>query len=258
MVHNPSRLLCSAARALLALLATQANAQPNLIVSSTPAQWYWEASSDEGISWVRNSLVVSDSSTNVLVRGVCEFPGPANTYFGGAAFDATYTGLGAAGLSDRIPLSSVNRCQIPGLLPQVAVTRWGATLKIDDEVDLFPPGLGPYWWGTGQNAPFRGSHVSGNPICAFGYTVILDGTLGDREVSAIYAREQFGPGGWIRLFRENDRSEIDNVYLHPVEQHPLTLHVVPSTETLALTLVFGIACVPRRRRNGHSHSFRHS
>ena len=126
--------------------------------------------------------------------------------------------------------------------------RFGNTLKIDYFDDRDPPGLGRYWANISQNAPFRGPHVSGNPLVVFEYTLNLDGTLGDRRVDAIFAIEPFfGPGGWARLFRENDFSELDNFYIHPIAQTPLTIHVVPGVGTLGV-LAIGASVLRRRQR----------
>lgn len=233
---------------LVIVFTTSCFAQVNFIISDIPARWYWEASSDQGQTWHRDSLQVSADTPSVRVRGVCEFPGPPNTYFGGAIFDATLTGIGGSGRGDAIPLASVNRCQIQNNLPQVAVSRWGATIKIDDANDNLPPGEGPYWWGSSQSAPFRGPHVSGTPICAFEYTANLDGTQGDRRIGGIFAQEPFfGPGAWIRLFRENDFNEVFNTYVHPAEQHELILRVVPAPGVIVTAAAFAIGCVTRRR-----------
>jgi hypothetical protein len=223
-------------------------AQPFFIISDIPARWYWEGSADGGGSWSRNQLEVHSASTRVRIRAICEFVGPSNTYFGGASFDGVVTGSPAIGQGDTIRAESITRGQVQNILPPLAVSRWGSSLKIDYWDDHAPPGLGPYWASTSQSAPFRGPHVSGNPLNVFEYELHLDGTIGERSISAIFANEPFfGPGGWIRLFRENDFNERDNTYMHPVEQHALTIRAVPAPSTVILVPI-ALTFLSRKRR----------
>lgn len=234
---------------IAALAPSLSLAQPSFIISDVPARWYWEGSADEGGSWSRDQLDVGEDASRVRVRAICEFVGPSNTYFGGASFDGVVNGSSSAGSNDTIRTVSITRGQVQNNLPELAVSRWGPALKIDYWDDHDAPGIGPYWASTSQSAPFRGPHVSGNPLNVFEYELSLDGTLGERSISALFAIEPFfGPGGWIRLFRENDFGEINNTYIHPVEQHGLVVRVVPTPGAITTVAMIGLVALGRRCR----------
>ncbi len=225
-------------------------AQNNFIISTDPSIWRWEASADQGVTWHSGLMDVDSSVSSVHVRAVSTFPGPSNTYFGATSLDATVTGAPGIGEADTISRSSISRGQITNNLVELAVTRFGSVLKIDDESDLLPPGIGTRWANVSQAAPFRSPPpVLGNPIICFAYELALDGTQGQRIVSAQFPidREYGLNSPIVHLFRANDFNEIWNIYVHPLVQQNLVLNVVPSPCSLML---LALSVVSMRNRTG--------
>lgn len=145
------------------------------------ATWWWEASADNGQTWVPTLLEVPSTQSVVKVRASVAFPPDRWHYFLGAWIDQTITGVNGAGLNDTVFVTD------PGFNNQqtLASRRFGNVLKIDDVSDTAPPGEGPAQWAIGQPGFSAGPWTYANPVIGvIDFNLSLDGSEGDRLVSA--------------------------------------------------------------------------
>lgn len=204
------------------------------------ARWWWETSVDGGASWLEGPLLIDPSPQSVLVRARLAYTQPPDAYFGFAYFDAVVNGAGAGDNVSSMGLGML------GSYP-LAARRFGSTIKIDADLDIDPPGVGPWWIRTGQGSPQTfPTPVYDNPLTVFNYTLFLDGTLGDRIVDLIY-RPIISVPNDRNVFVYNLRTP-SVLLAEQTTYSPMTIHVVPAPISSSM-LVGGMgACILRRRR----------
>ncbi len=235
------------ALSLTALSPACSNAQ--VVLQGDPATWEWQASLDNGQTWSAGAIITNQPSSSIRVRGVITFPGlEPLAYFGGILFDPYVDGLQGAGPSDTI--SAISRGQVPYTIQQLHVLRFGSRIKIDDDFDFLPPGQGTRWAQSfqGPNNGTSPTPVYLNPISVFEYTLNLDGTLGDRLVTAAWSTDTaFGYTpymfSFIRTFQH-----MGEQWRHPMTESPLTIRVIPSPASASLLVLAGTLAARRRRR----------
>jgi hypothetical protein len=241
---QPPLLLCACA--VIHLSSARASAQ--LVFPGEPALWQWQASLDNGQTWSGGAVNVSTPSSSVRIRGLATFPTTFDrAYFGGVQFDPYVEGISNVGLGDTI--SSITLGQMQPRFQFLQARRFGNRIRIDDEVDFLPPGVGTSWALSGQ-APNNGTSpepVFDNPVSVFEYTLSLDGTLGDRLVTAAWSTDTaFGYSPYIttyvRTFEHRGQQ-----WRHPTTEETITIRVIPAPASAALFLL-ALPLAARRRR----------
>jgi hypothetical protein len=234
-------LLCCVACA-----AVSAHAQSVLL--GEPVTWQWQASTDDGLSWNSGTMVATSSAERVRVRGMVSFPSASTQrYFSFVAFDPFVEGIQNVGSNDSI--MDVDRGQLPYALQRLQVRRFGNRLSIDDEVDTLPPGLGPSW-ALSLQGPNNGTSPLpdfANPINVFEFQLVLDGSLGDRLVTAAWSREtafNLSPYAVTNVWGfENQGRQ----WRHPLTEEQLTIRVVPAPASASILVLAGLLGARRRR-----------
>lgn len=211
------------------------------------AQWAWEGSIDGGLTWQRDTIIVTELESDVLVRAFVTFDQPRPTmYFGAMTFDPYLQSPPGGNSLDWI--SNVGGGDIGRGAFGSPFRLNNNIVKIDDPNDTDPPGLGPFWAGTLQLSPnFPVSVSFRNNVPVYNFTVELDGRLGDRRIDAafpvlpdrpappyitVWDRRLGGPFGYYQIIND---------------YRPLTISVIPGPGTWILGVVaLGFAC--RRRR----------
>ncbi len=226
---------------------TPTSAQP--IFRGDPASWQWQGSIDNGSNWLGNRLNIDSSITSVRIRAVASFPPPFdNAYFGYVACDPYVQGLNGAGATDTI--TSIGPGQLPPNSQDLSVRRFGNLLKIDDAFDTQPPGLGS-WWMQRSQSPNNGTSPTPlffNPVTLLEFTLVLDGSQGDRLVTAAWTTDTaFG----YRPFCVTNVWGIDHRFQqwrHPMTEEQLTIRVIPAPASTPLLVLSSIVAASRRRR----------
>jgi hypothetical protein len=204
------------------------------------ARWWWESSSDGGASWLEGSRSVDQAAQSVLIRARLTYTQPPDAYFGFTYFDAVVYGAGAGDGVRSMGLGML------GSYP-LAARRFGSTIKIDSDLDTDPPGVGPWWIRTGQASPQTfPTPLYDNPLTVFSYSLVLDGTLGDRVIDHIYRPIVNVPND-RNVFVYNLRTPCV-LLAEQTTYAPMTIHVVPAPLGASL-LACGLGtCMIRRRR----------
>lgn len=216
------------------------------VVYGDPANLRWEASQDDGQTWTASLLTVEPTQPSVLIRAWCQFPvSVPNAYFGGLAFDARVSEGPNVGGNDTISSIQYGVLTTQG---RNAVRRFGNVLKIDHADDDQPPGEGPNWLSIGQSPPqFLPTPNYANPIVMFNYTLVLDGTAGDRTIDGVYSRFLGNPPGPHAIVYRNDQAHLTVTFAHPLIEHQLVVRVVPTPGALAAGLAL-LGFATRRHR----------
>ena len=205
----------------------------------------WQASLDGGQSWQGGTVEVADPFARVRIRALVDWEYPGSYALALVQFDATISTQGSIGLADiGVDLERISPFD-RGSAQTLAATRFGNTLKIDDERDTFAPGVGDRAIMSGQLVEVAGPPFTrDNPVPVFAYSLVLDGTLGTRIVSHVWRRHPTSGEilrTWIYLSPEGG---IGMPRTSLVE--PLNLHVIPTPTSLALLLP--LLASHRRRR----------
>jgi hypothetical protein len=166
--------------AVLVLSASVAHAQFGT------GQVEWQISTDDGVSWQGGRVEVGAATQRVRARMVASWTAEAGYAFAGTQFDAVVTGLNAGG-NDRVvdPLRPAT-FDVPS--QTIVATRFGNLIKIDDSRDTAAPGAGSRSVFPGQWAEefAEGRFTRGQPVSIFEYTLLLDGTPGERLLDAVW------------------------------------------------------------------------
>lgn len=218
------------------------------------AQFWWEASADDGATWSRDVLEVEAAQPSVRVRAWTAWePGAGQgvyQYFASCSFDVIVEGINGAGQADTA--SELHRTRYLDSLPHpMAAMRFGDVLKIDDERDTLPPGEGTRWLRFSQppaNIPGWEFQFQ-NPITLFSFVLELDGTEGERIVHQVFRPHAGAPGDPPRYFLQTYTSEtgLGNYPDGEGGVFDLRIRVVPAPAAAAL-LVLAAFCPRRRRR----------
>lgn len=209
------------------------------------ATWRWEASIDGGASWQGGLIETLHNPRIVLVRAMVSFETFAhNAYLGGAWLDpyVLTPGPGDDILSSTAPVGSTSRLATTAASPD----RFPGLLKLDHVDDHEPPGQGPAWYrAIQQTYQTINEPIWDNPMFLMGFTLLLDGTPGDRRVEAVF-RDYFGyPGRPIGV--DTIRPYTISM-LQAVDQVPVTIRVLPAPGSFALVASAGVWGLARRRR----------
>ncbi len=211
--------------------------------AQTSAAFRWQASADNGATWSSSSLSVPQTSASVLVRAVASWtPSSTDEVFARLNFDATVEGRLGSGLADGASAFVVgNPPAVVGGVQSVGTFRFGSILKIDRNTDASPPGLGSDWLSIFQLSGMIGLPPISfdNPITLFSYRLDLDGTPGQRQLSATLQ------SGFLILFPDWRSNQIRG---EPISVEPLTLTVLPAPGAIALLALGGVVVASRRRR----------
>jgi hypothetical protein len=234
---------------VVALLATAFAVSPatlaqGVVVVRGLATWDWEVSLD-GQTWNRGLVEVPREQQSVEVRAQCRFDQETpNFYFGGSLFDGIVEGVGVG--------DTISNIQFGTTLfnaADVAVSRFGNTLKVDSASDSLPPGIGPRWLSPVQPHPItpRQNDFS-NPFEMFSYRLNLDGTAGVRDIGAVF-RTVVPPGVPSGLYvAVYEWGNTTNTYYQALTVNPASVRVIP-TPSACLIPALAYACLTRRRRS---------
>jgi hypothetical protein len=241
----------AAAIGLVAIaLATPALGQFTRVLEGE-AVWRWEVSTDLGRTWQGGAVEVGSDTPSVRVRASCFFERrDPRWYYGGAQFDARVSGVGAG---DQVTDYSFGSTLFNAFIPLLSTQRFGSELKVDYQRDVSPPGLGSSWLAPINNSPQVGGADLSHPIVLMEYTLLLDQTLGDRTVDAVFRRESGFAGvpneRFVLVYEVNNL----NITIHQtLVQHPVVVRVIPSPSGLAVLV--GLAWTSRRRAGGRDHA----
>lgn len=171
----------------------------------------------------------------------------STVYFAQVAFDATVRAA-TGGFADTVSNlgsqpSSWNYVQTTGF----SSTRFGETLKIDEARDTLASGLGPNWINPYQATPLGPPLMHAeNPVEFFQFQLNLDGSLGQREISAVFATRPTRPDRYIGLYQPPYTQS--DMYA-PSTFIPATVTVVPPPGVGASFVAASLAVLARRRRS---------
>lgn len=233
---------------VIVLFASQlVNAQS--ILRGDPANWQWQASVDNGQTWTPGLVEIAATVPRVRVRAFLTFPPPnAQSYFGGVLLDPYVQGMAGAGAADTI--TDITRGQIPYTIQHLAVMRFGNIIKIDDDFDFLPPGVGTRWAQCSQppNNGMSPRPLFLNPVNVFEYILNLDGTQGERLVTAAWSTDTvFQLRPHFTSFVWGIGNEFDQ-FRHPVIEEQLTIRVIPTSASASIFALAGVLAARRRRR----------
>jgi hypothetical protein len=220
--------------------------------------WFWSASVDNGATWTRGLIEVPSSQSNVLIRGSCQFPATvlgAQQYLGDVNFHIVVTGVNGAGPADDLPANSYFPGRDLGIwqLPRLRMSRFGNQLKLDDLAgESNPPFVVPGGIDVRQNHPNTGAARNyDNPIHASFFSLVLDGSPGDRVVQGSFRvqhpLQHNDPNRWLFTYNFPLQGDPNRLNLPLMTDEPLTIRVVPAPQTLA-TLAVGWAWFGYARR----------
>ncbi len=229
------------------------------VAQSATATAYWEFSLD-GSAWTRDSLSLPQSTSDVRVRMMGAWSGAGiGTTFGFARFDATVTSPSTASLDAVSQIAVQNNIAAmssgagstvsPGgglhFQSFIGSQRFGSVLKIDRTSDTSLPGAGT---GTilAQNSvsvigPIAATRRTDNPIVLLSFVLTLDGSVGDRMLSALF-HQPGGPPTVQNVLALSDGSDV------PLTQTPGTLIVIPTPPGLLALLAAAMSLARRRSR----------
>lgn len=225
------------------LIVVIAGASSAVVAQTTrvgTASFLWELSADDGATWRPGTLEVDQATASVMARVSVSWSGDAGRWFAGVQYDAVWQSEGLGGLNDS--LTFVTRLpDFADTVQQLAVTRLGSTLKIDDVRDTLPPGQGSFSIISAQLDPGFGGAVDDNPARLLSFRVNLDGVPGNRTLRGLPRIS--APGDTIDRYVRIYTGQAIN--LPQVTQFPATLRVIPVPGSIAL---FAIGFVPLARR----------
>lgn len=160
------------------------------VLAQVPGAMTWQVSLDDGATWQGGDVAVSPSQTSVRVRLLASW----DAGLGGTSppvwfwFTLLDPYVADVGLNDA--MSEVRRRTADGyslLGPSLGPQRVGSVLKLDSVTDTALPGAGPGWFSISQGSGITGVFTYGNPIEILTYRLSLDGSLGTRTVSGVWA-----------------------------------------------------------------------
>ncbi len=209
------------------------------------ATWRWEGSVDGGASWRGGRIELLHSPGVVLVRAIVTFEDFGTpSYCGGVGLDpyVLTTAPGDDIISFTAPHGSASRLESFPANP----VRLPGLLKLDAAGDLLPPGQGPGWFrATQPGYQIITSAIMDNPIWLMGFTLVIDGTGGDRTISAVFRESPLYPG---RPMFVETRPWLGYGYAETLDHFPLTISVFPSPSGAALGAFAACWFGARRRR----------
>jgi hypothetical protein len=148
------------------------------------ANFVFKVSADEGQTWQTGVVEVANSQRRIRVRPVASWSTDAGRWFAGARYDIVWRNM-SNGLDDIYVLGA--RATGFRLATQTMVSsRFGSSIKVDDSRDTLPPGQGTFGVNSSQGAPAFGFGDESNPAVLAEFWFDLDGTPGDREVTALF------------------------------------------------------------------------
>lgn len=165
------------------LIVIAASAATSLAQTGTGRIWY-EASPDNGTTWLQSYLLVGMDQTDVLVRVRATWSGDAGMYaFAGAQFDVQITEAASDSVTEMVRPGSMG----VGSVQTLVASHFGSTIKIDDSRDTSAPGVGTRGVFPGQLVQnFAGTNfTTANPVTIFQFRL----TFGDftiRQLSSLY------------------------------------------------------------------------
>jgi hypothetical protein len=228
-------------RLVLSVLAVATAASSNAI-AQIPGSMIWQVSLDDGATWQGGDVGVAPTQSSVRVRLLASWDGGATTpptWFLDTLFDATLSSAGASdSISQLLGRNSSGGYEL--LSSAFGVQRFASLLKVDRVTDTELPGVGASWVRVAQGSGVSGQIDQSNPIEIFGYTLALDGSVGTRTISGVWA-PNLSAGG------------IPYIRLSTGESVQATFHdariIVPSPAVAApLTLACFSLSAARRRR----------
>ena len=236
-------------------LVTVLTAGPALAQPFGTAQFWWEASADNGATWSRDLLEVDAAQPSVRVRARTSWEPRAGEgvdyhYFSGSRFDVVITGVDGAGPGDLA--HGFHRTQhLDSWVQTIGATRFGNTIKIDDTRDTSAPGGGSRWVTIAQPPEQfwdMGRFQTANPIQLFEFTLTLDGSLGERHIGQVFGPLTDAPGHPSRYFLATWIGPTGGLNYPDGEGgvFDLRIHVVPAPAAAALLALAAFG--PRRRR----------
>lgn len=220
-------------------------------LGAVPANFRWQVSTDDGATWRAGAVHVPREQTSVLVNAVISWDAPTPpSFFAVSSFDVSWRAF-SAGYSDTADMfaSEPIRGGYQGS-QQFAARRFAETLKVDDALDELPPGL-----GTGAITPLEPPPNFAivrdtNPVIVFQFRINLDGTIGERELSAVF-RSSIAAGRRVQIWVPDGvtwRAELTDCVFEPA-----SVTVVPGPGGAGLTLgVVAMTIWRRHRQAGRS------
>lgn len=194
-------------------------------------------------------MEVAPGPRSILVRAVASWSADAGYAFAAAFFDVAITTATeredtATDLAHPHPFIADTQT--------LHAMRFGTVLKIDDNRDFHPVGMGTRWVTPAQFvedfAP-PGYFTSANPVVVYDFTLNLDGAEEDRVITSLM-REFPGAGAGMTIYTtptggQNQvraaSGQSDDTFRHL----GVTVRIIPAPTTAALAL---LAFAPRRRR----------
>lgn len=208
------------------------------------ASFVWELSADRGTTWTTGLLEVPQNQSRVDARVRVSWSADAGTWFNATGFDAVWSGDAGAGPTDSL-ITAQKEPDFEGAAQNLAATRFGTLLKIDDSRDTLPPGEGQRAILVGQVAPTLGGDNSDNPAQLLRFSFQLDGSLGTRTILALPIALTGGNSTdrFVRIFTTFNGA--GNFPL--VTQFPATLRVIPGPASLTSIVIVALPLARRRR-----------
>jgi len=235
--------LCVVAFLATAFTVSPATIAQGVVVVRGLATWDWEVSLD-GQTWNRGLTEVPREQQFVDVRARCRFDQETSSfYFGGSLFDGI---VERAGAGDAI--SNIRFGTTLFNAADVAVSRFGNALKVDSASDVLPPGVGTRWLTPVQPHPITARQNDfSNPFEMFSYRLHLDGTIGVRDIGAVF-RTAVPPGVPAGLYvAVYEWGNTTNTFYQALTVNAASVRVLP-TPSACVIPAFACACLVRRRR----------
>lgn len=206
----------------------------------------WQVSADDGATWSAGLLEAPLSQSSVKVRAMASWTADAGYVFAMVRMDIVWHSEGAGGLLDELADLQYNP-RLQGTVYPIGATRFGPSVKIDDLRDTLPPGEGPRGVNIGQVPEGMGIVDRSNPIELFRYSVLLDGTPGDRRMTSYFIAPFGSVGNTVDRFMliYVNYQGATNIPLSTLET--ATLRVVPTPGALAGFGLFPLLAARRRR-----------
>lgn len=203
----------------------------------------WQASIDDGSTWRSGNVDVEFTQPRVLVRALVDWSRDAGVAYATSTFDVQ--------VSDVAPGDSVSNMRRPSPLDQyhtqtIVSSRFAGTiLKIDDENDMLPPGLGALGVLPIQITPnFGGPFTDSRPLSIFEFEFTHDGTLGRRGVTQFFTQGPTEGPQTVRTWRS--RSGTQNIPQFMTVQ--LGINVIPSPAAASVATLCALLAATRRHR----------
>lgn len=205
----------------------------NVCAQPIAARAAWQVSPD-GVVWT-DDLEVDSSHTTVYVRlRVTFIAPPERAHFGAMFFDATVRSPSPASgdFADRDLPAHVPRWLYYSNPPPIVTGRFGDMLKLDDSRDTLPPGQGPHWIIPSLPFGFLGSS---NPADVFQYRLLLDGSVGDRFIDAVFHPSTL-PDHMVGLWYLRDDGAW-TITPAPTDYYTAVVRIVPAQSALGPLLL---------------------